>query len=966
MAGKNIKQVYDANPATTLQNTDLMYLGRNPYDTSDDFAILWSNILAATNAGADGRIALLNSANVVTHANSTLVLTNPLADLQVITLNNADTVKLPDLSAQTPPWNGRSIRFKNAGTLGSDSAFKIVAHDGSTIVYQQVEIGQTVDISVKDDTSVNGFVSNLIPNGYITRRIINGGNLGTDIPLWQFFNTVLETSLASNFTASLIGTNGIVSGVPWWFKNNSNGNLTFTPTSPNTIDGQPFLTLLPGEGAQGLCNGVQFETISLSQNEGTFLPLAGGTMLGNLILNADATQALQAVTYQQLTNAVAGLTPKADCKASTTTNLVGTYNNGSSGVGATFTVTATGVFATDGYTPVLNDRIYFLNQTAALQNGIYVATTVGALGVQPVFTRATDYNSSAQIVQGAYSFVQNGTTLGGTTWSLTTAGSVTVGTTALTYSQLGGILAGLGLLKPSPNTIAIDPAVVEQISHKGAASGYAPLDINSFLPAANFGATTITDKTAVTAGTFADVFPDSQAGVLKKATSAQLLNLILTNGVAPPDYSATGSIAAPFPRTFTTSNSVSAILTFDVFTGNVLFGEKIACINNGAGNVVLHNAAGVQIGQTITPGTVSVFYVSGIAADTLTPLFNINTMAAQGANNVNITGGSIDGVAIGLDTPAAATFSSLGFRNLLNTFTSFLTNACTASRTYLLQNRDGTLADDTDLATKQNTSGKDATGGYAGLTLFKINFKNALNTFTSFFTNSNTAARTYTFQDRDGTIADDTDLSGKQSTSGKDATGGYAGLTLFKINFKNALNTFTSFFTNANTAARTYTFQDRDGTIADNTDLAAKAPLTGAGTSGTWAINVSGNAATTSQISNSSTSLNFTGSFTLNSQTISYAIAGKMVTLSFPDLLATATSGGTFLSSTALPAALWPLQKMDQPMRITDNAGQPTAPGLVRVRTNGVIEIYKDLNGASFTNSAQCGLQGGPFTYESV
>lgn len=59
----------------------------------------------------------------------------------------------------------------------------------------------------------------------------------------------------------------------------------------------------------------------------------------------------------------------------------------------------------------------------------------------------------------------------------------------------------------------------------------------------------------------------------------------------------------------------------------------------------------------------------------------------------------------------------------------------------------------------------------------------------------------------------------------KDATGGYTGLTLFKINFKNAANTFTSFFANANTAARTYTFQDRDGTIADNTDLALKATL---------------------------------------------------------------------------------------------------------------------------------------------
>lgn len=65
----------------------------------------------------------------------------------------------------------------------------------------------------------------------------------------------------------------------------------------------------------------------------------------------------------------------------------------------------------------------------------------------------------------------------------------------------------------------------------------------------------------------------------------------------------------------------------------------------------------------------------------------------------------------------------------------------------------------------------------------------------------------------------------KQETSGKDATGGYAGLTLFKINFKNVANTFTSFFTNSNTDSRTYTFQDRDGTIADNTDLATKAAL---------------------------------------------------------------------------------------------------------------------------------------------
>lgn len=72
-------------------------------------------------------------------------------------------------------------------------------------------------------------------------------------------------------------------------------------------------------------------------------------------------------------------------------------------------------------------------------------------------------------------------------------------------------------------------------------------------------------------------------------------------------------------------------------------------------------------------------------------------------------------------------------------------------------------------------------------------------------------------------VADANTLLGTELTSRKDASSGYAGLTLFKINFKNALNTITSFFTNVNTVQRTYTFQDRDGTIADNTDLTLKA-----------------------------------------------------------------------------------------------------------------------------------------------
>ena len=68
-----------------------------------------------------------------------------------------------------------------------------------------------------------------------------------------------------------------------------------------------------------------------------------------------------------------------------------------------------------------------------------------------------------------------------------------------------------------------------------------------------------------------------------------------------------------------------------------------------------------------------------------------------------------------------------------------------------------------------------------------------------------------------------TDIDTRVATSSKDASNGVVGMTLFKINFKNLANTFTSQMSNSNTAARTYTFQDRNGTIADHNDLASKA-----------------------------------------------------------------------------------------------------------------------------------------------
>jgi hypothetical protein len=63
-------------------------------------------------------------------------------------------------------------------------------------------------------------------------------------------------------------------------------------------------------------------------------------------------------------------------------------------------------------------------------------------------------------------------------------------------------------------------------------------------------------------------------------------------------------------------------------------------------------------------------------------------------------------------------------------------------------------------------------------------------------------------------------LKGDMTTTTDQPVSGVKTFLAGKFGFRNVANTFTSFFTNANTASRTYTFQNRDGTVADLTDIA--------------------------------------------------------------------------------------------------------------------------------------------------
>jgi hypothetical protein len=105
----------------------------------------------------------------------------------------------------------------------------------------------------------------------------------------------------------------------------------------------------------------------------------------------------------------------------------------------------------DGVTLAAGDRVLVKNQTTASQNGIYVVQASGAA------VRAADFDSAGEVSPGAFTFVEEGNTLADTGWVLTTDGAITLGTTALTWTQFseaGQVDAGDGLTK-SGNTLNV-------------------------------------------------------------------------------------------------------------------------------------------------------------------------------------------------------------------------------------------------------------------------------------------------------------------------------------------------------------------------------------------------------------------------------------------------------------------------------------------------------------------------------
>lgn len=172
---------------------------------------------------------------------------------------------------------------------------------------------------------------------------------------------------------------------------------------------------------------------------------ADGYTINNL---ADAVNNDQPATYGQLLAMVNGRDFKQSVRAYRGTQLPAySYSGG------VITFSGNGSLPSqDGITLQVGDRFLIAGETAGNQkyNGCYDVTSTGSAGSPVVLTRSADSNTSALLTTGATYYVEEGTSYGGKSVKLSTAGPITLDTTALTFT----VESGVSLSSAAPENLA--------------------------------------------------------------------------------------------------------------------------------------------------------------------------------------------------------------------------------------------------------------------------------------------------------------------------------------------------------------------------------------------------------------------------------------------------------------------------------------------------------------------------------
>jgi hypothetical protein len=322
-----------------------------------------------------------------------------------------------------------------------------------------------------------------------------------------------------------------------------------------------------------------------------------------------------------------------------------TYNNGTAGVGATLTANANAALVIDGVTltsPTDNGvRVLVQNQASAAQNGVYVVTEAGSGSAAWVLTRSSDTDtyevaSSNGLSEGSTFYVEAGDTNAGSTFTCNTQGTITFGTTAISFALVSSALTYMGGTNINVSGLTIS--------------------LTGTVAATNGG--TGTNTTAV-----GDLLYGTTSNTWSKLTLGSANRSLVVNGSGTQvewgavSLGAAGAVSGTLDET----NGGTGNSTYT--TGDTLYSSAANTLAKLAGNTTTTKKFLNQTGNGTTAGVPSwdqpaASDITGLAASATTDTTNADNITSGTLNNARTTASASNGASTIVARDASGNFSA--------------------------------------------------------------------------------------------------------------------------------------------------------------------------------------------------------------------------------------------------------------------------------------------------------------------
>ena len=393
-------------------------------------------------------------------------------------------------------------------------------------------------------------------NLVIQMKPINTG--GASLPCSVFIKILtnyLSTS-SINFSSGSISTTSTTftnvnnTGMIYNYMGKTKINSLSVPTVEMDIAGSSLISGTLGVSGLLTASGGITTSGNISQTGATTV----STGTGAITLNGDTTLVSKTLFFQNAGNFTTGIISSSSTAANynmvlpvsqsygymmcdgASPGILSFQNTGMKAfvnLATTANVALTTVTSIDGVTLTTGMRVLVKDQTVNSQNGIYVFS--GTLN-----NRATDFNNTIDGSNPLIVYVRSGTTNFSTMWAITNTGSVTIGTTNITISQLNSKMQGAFVANNTAtfnNTVTLTGALstssnITQTGTTTFSTGTGSVTLNGPTNILNTlsvgGVTTFTSKVIVNANLETN---DIIVNSLNKITSTGDLN-ILTNALS--------------------------------------------------------------------------------------------------------------------------------------------------------------------------------------------------------------------------------------------------------------------------------------------------------------------------------------------------------------------------------------------------------------------------------------------------